>query len=193
MALYYVAYKELITLKKIWICFIFILFADPLRTYAELIPFQERIVSIYPTNNEATEVIVRQGTKEASTFTVKGNDVAVRDIFASNVDKITWDHQAKIAKISNNGQELVFALSASYPEQDNEVVVPSGWFKFEDGRVFINLLYLSYIFDRYAEFNADSEEFAWKNKLKFLDIEFIDTINSTPKDRMVHSFIQFTE
>ncbi|MUG45215.1 stalk domain-containing protein [Paenibacillus woosongensis] len=159
-----------------------------IQAYASSSPvlFQDKILVV---DNVKTEISLALGDKISSEIVVTGQDVGVRDFFKLFTDEVAWDNQNKEVIVKNKGKQLVISLSGKVTTQDNQIILPDGWAYLEDGKAYLKFPYLAYLFDRYGEFESDSEEYQWKEMLSFLNIEYIDTNNSSPKDRMVHSFV----
>jgi len=119
-----------------------------------------------------------------------GIHVPVRELFGGATE-ITWDNNTKTSYIKRNGVQLVVSQDTKYKLTKNQVAWPKEWTSFDKGKMYIKFPYLAYIFDRYADFSAGSEESEWKERLEFLGIEYIDNNDSTAKDNTVHSFVKY--
>jgi hypothetical protein len=52
------------------------------------------------------------------------------------------------------------------------------------------MTYLNQIFDRYGNYDLNSQESAWAQKLSFLGIAYIDSIYGGGKDSTEHVYIK---
>ncbi|QHW29906.1 hypothetical protein GZH47_03025 [Paenibacillus rhizovicinus] len=148
--------------------------------------FENKIPPI-STDTKFTEISIAMSGKNAQKLIVKGHDVGIRALFEKFSDQVVWDNKAKFVAIKNNGKELVIPFSENFKPNSNQITLPDGWAYFKDGRTYLRFPYFAYLFDRYAEFKSGSEEDLWKQKLSFLNIDYIDTNDSTPKDQTIHS------
>lgn len=126
----------------------------------------------------------------------KSNWVPIRKLFSKNVQDIIWDNTVKVAKIKNNGKELVFIFSDKEIEfNENQYIVPKQYSKFADDITYIDVYWLAYTFDKYADYAVDWEDPErdnLKEKLNFLGIIYIDYIPSV-KDKTFHMFIKWDQ
>lgn len=158
------------------------------KANAESILFQDKLPPTI-TATKFTELTINKNDKNIFEHTFSGQDIPVKDLFGKIVEKITWDNKNKVAIIESNGKSLVLGQSGQYVAKNNQLVLPRGWSYLKDGRTFIHLPYLAYVFNRYGNYTQNSEEIKWQKNLEFLNIEYIDTNDSSPKDQTVHSFI----
>ncbi|GBF73794.1 hypothetical protein PA598K_02115 [Paenibacillus sp. 598K] len=133
---------------------------------------------------------VRYDEKTQPELEFTGVHVPIRELFGGTT-QITWDNNTKTSYIERNGIQLVVSQDTKYKLTKNQVPWPKEWTSFDNGRMLIKFPYLAYIFDRYADFSADSEESEWRERLAFLGIDYIDNNDSTAKDRTMHSFINY--
>ncbi|OWA37085.1 hypothetical protein B9G55_03150 [Saccharibacillus sp. O16] len=155
--------------------------------------FQEQAQGFFVPGELKTEIGFAYGKKSLGKITVFGQDVSVRDFFEKFTEGVSWDQKNKVAIVKNKGKQLIIPFSGKVTAQANQVVLPDGWAYLKDGKAFLKYPYFAYVFDRYGEYKPGSEEVQWKQRLGFLNIEDIDTINSSPKDKMVHSFIKIKD
>ncbi|MFC4811390.1 stalk domain-containing protein [Paenibacillus sp. GCM10023250] len=138
--------------------------------------------------NRSTEVIVSYN-KTNTKKTYENNLIPVRFIFERTANQITWNSKTKTAAVVRNGRQLVFS-SKDITGSKNLIMWPKKWFTFKDGRTYVDMVYLNQIFDRYGDYEPNSEESAWAQKLSFLGISYIDSIYGG-KDSIEHVFIDF--
>lgn len=158
------------------------------QAYASRVPvlFQDKILLV---DDVKTEISIALGNKSLSKIVITGQDVGVKEFFKSFTDEVTWDNKSKKVIVKNKGKELIIPFAGKVTAKNNQVIFPKGWSYLKNGRTYLKFSYLAYIFDRYGDFETGSEEYQWKEKLSFLNIEYIDTNNSSPKDHMIHSFV----
>lgn len=60
-------------------------------------------------------------------------------------------------------------------EADNQIVLPTEWFRFENGRTLINASILCYLFTAADTFGDDYRD-AWAEKLNFLQFKIPDAM-----------------
>ncbi|MCR6545504.1 stalk domain-containing protein [Dehalobacterium formicoaceticum] len=112
--------------------------------------------------------------------------VPVRWLFQQYVDSVDWENDRKVAVVKNDGKELIFNFSRQeIAVKENQFLVPIGYSKFINGRVFIDGAWIGSIFDMYATTGQDKDKDDIRNKLDFLPITGIDNLYS-PKDGILH-------
>ncbi|GEM_PF-3108350 len=137
-----------------------------------------------------TEIGFGDGKKDLGMITIPGQDVGVRAFFEKFTEGVSWDQKTKVAIVKNKGKKLVIPFSGKVAAQPNQVVLPEGWAYLKNGKAFLKYPFFAYLFDRYEHYERGSEEEQWQFRLGFLNIQYIDTINSTPKDNLVHSGVR---
>ncbi|SDS51731.1 Copper amine oxidase N-terminal domain-containing protein [Paenibacillaceae bacterium GAS479] len=176
----------LVSIATIFAVAIFVTRADA----AKSILFQDKILTV---TKVKTEIYISKGERISPKLIVPGQDISVRAFFGKFTDEVSWNSTEKVAIVKKNGKELVIPMVSNLAISKNQVAMPEGWTYFKNGTAYLKFPYLAYVFDRYAEYESDSEEFQWKEKLSFLDIQYIDTNNSAPKDKMIHSSVVIKE
>ncbi|NGM84694.1 hypothetical protein G5B47_20030 [Paenibacillus sp. 7124] len=130
-----------------------------------------------------------------TTTTYNSIYIPIKDIFAKQVDSLTWDNTKKLATITNEGKQLLINLSGkSIAASDNQVILPSEWVRIVNGRVSLNAYVLAFIFDRYADRYNDTEQVSaeraqWESKLSFLNIDWTDGL--ADKEHYIHVNVVF--
>ncbi|WP_236343719.1 stalk domain-containing protein [Paenibacillus plantiphilus] len=155
---------------------------------------EEKVGRVYDFSGSRTEQIgltIRYKLKTEPEVFFKGIHVPVRVLFAKVDADINWGHTSKVATIKKKGKRLVITQNKNYAPSEDEVLWPREWAIVEDGMTKISLPYLAYIFDRYAKHSEGAEASKWKEALLFLGIEHMDNLDSSPKDKTLHSFVTF--
>lgn len=155
--------------------------------------FQEQAQGLFVPGDIKTEIGFGYGEKDLGTITIPGQDVGVRTFFEKFTEGVSWDQKNKVAIVKNKGKKLIIPFSGKATAQANQVVLPDGWAYLKNGKAFLKYPFFAYVFDRYGDYKPGSEEKQWQQRLGFLNIEYIDTINSTPKDDFVHSGVRIKE
>ncbi|MBB3132285.1 hypothetical protein FHS19_007014 [Paenibacillus rhizosphaerae] len=155
--------------------------------FASTDPFEQRAQQKFNANRP-TEVTVRIDKKN-TTKTYKNNFVPIRFLFEKTSEQITWNNKTKTATVIKNGKRILFTTK-DIKGSINQIVWPKGWLILKDGRTYIDMIYLNQIFDRYGNYETNSEESAWEQKLGFIGIAYIDSIYGG-KNSTEHVFVMF--
>lgn len=145
----------------------------------------------YEVNSESPKIglTIRNNQRTSPERNYNSVYLPIRTVFG-DVAEISWDHKTKTAYVMRGEEQLVFSQDPQFVSSDIQVVWPTEWLLFKDGRMMIHFLYLAYLFDRYEEFQGSSDESQWREKLSFLGISYIDNTFGF-KDQTLHSFIEY--
>ncbi|ANF95792.1 stalk domain-containing protein [Paenibacillus bovis] len=156
----------------------------PAAAAASSDPFVQKAKSVYAgTLTRSSLLITGPSAKEKVYSTIY---IPVKDIFKGYADQITWDSKRKIAIVKKGDSEMILNFSdQSISSSDHQIVLPESWVKMQNGAASINALVLSYVFDRYGESYNDLQREQWKEKLYFLDIQYVDPFPGG-KDGIMH-------
>ena len=114
------------------------------------------------------------------------NWIPVRKLFAPFVNNVDWDNKRKIAIVRNDGKELIFSFSKKEIKlKKNQFLIPESNTKFIKGRVYIDGVWIAWLFDRNLTKGTDKVRDSEQQKYSFLGIKETDILVSA-KDSTIY-------